>query len=74
MIAMNPPKLAPRYVVREDGTQESVILSVEEFHSLMQFLEDYEDSLAADRAREDGDDAFEDYDKIRERWTVSAQL
>lgn len=71
---MNAPKIEPKYVVNEDGVKESVVISVDEFRSLMEFLEDYEDALAADRAREDGKDAFEDYDKVRERWIKEGRL
>ena len=71
---MNAPKLEPKYLVKEDGTRESVVLTVAEFRLLMEFLEDYEDALAADRAREDGDESFEDYDAVRDRWVKEGRL
>ncbi|MCH7471895.1 hypothetical protein IIA79_02975 [bacterium] len=45
--------LHPQYVVDETGTRRSVLLSIEEFESLMELIEDTNDAAAFDRAVEE---------------------
>jgi len=45
--------LHPQYVVDESGARRSVVLSIEEFESLMELIEDANDAAACDRAVEE---------------------
>ena len=56
--------IKPKYVVNEKGRKTATVLSMEDYRSLMQRLQDLEDALDLDRAVETATD-FREYTEIR---------
>lgn len=56
--------IKPKYVVNEKGRKTATVLSMEDYRSLMQRLQDLEDALELDRAVETATD-FREYSEIR---------
>ena len=54
----------PKYLVNERGRKTSVVLSMKDYHRLLQRLEDLEDALELDEAVETAT-GFRDYSEIR---------
>lgn len=45
---MQTIEVQPKYIVDENGKRQSVILSIEEFEALMEYIEDANDAAVAD--------------------------
>ena len=56
--------IKPKYVVNEKGRKTATVLSMEDYRSLMQRLQDLEDALELDRAVETATD-FREYTEIQ---------
>ena len=56
--------IKPKYVVNEKGRKTATTLSMEDYRSLMQRLQDLEDALDLDRAVETATD-FREYTEIQ---------
>ncbi len=56
--------IKPKYVVNEKGRKTATVLSMEDYRSLMQRLQDLEDALDLDRAVETATE-FREYTEIR---------
>ena len=56
--------IKPKYVVNEKGRKTATVLSMEDYRSLMQRLQDLEDALDLDRAVETATD-FREYTEIQ---------
>ena len=54
----------PKYLVNEKGRKTAAVLSMKDYRSLMQRLEDLEDALDLDEAVETATD-FREYSEIR---------
>jgi hypothetical protein len=59
-------KLNPQFVVNEQGKQTSVILPVEEYHQLLDVLEDRLDAVGLAEAAAD-EAEFTPYDQVRDQ-------
>ena len=62
-------KITPKYITDEDGNKTSVILTIEEFDSIMEMLEDLEDVKSYDKSKSEpqsfreSEEVFKDIDK-----------
>ncbi len=56
--------IKPKYLVNEDGRKTAAVLSMKDYRSLMQRLEDLEDALDLDEAVETAT-GFREYTDIR---------
>jgi PHD/YefM family antitoxin component YafN of YafNO toxin-antitoxin module len=56
--------IKPKYLVNEKGRKTAAVLSMKDYRSLMQRLEDLEDALDLDQAVETATD-FREYGEIR---------
>ena len=56
--------IKPKYLVNEDGRKTAAVLSMKDYRSLMQRLEDLEDALELDEAVETAT-GFREYTDIR---------
>jgi len=57
-------KIKPRFLVNENGRKTAAVLSIKDYRSLMQRLEDLEDALDLEEAAENAT-GFRTYAEIR---------
>ena len=55
-----------KYVVDDQGRRSAVVLDIEDYRQLLEYLEDLEDMVAFDRAVAEGGDAVPLEEAIRE--------
>ena len=65
--------IKPKYVVNEKGRKTATVLSMEDYRSLMQRLQDLEDALDLDRAVETATD-FREYTEIQAEMKKEGKL
>jgi hypothetical protein len=53
----NPSESGGRFIVDNDGNRVAVILQIEDYHKLLEALEELESIRAFDTAKSSGDDA-----------------
>ena len=63
----------PKYLVNEKGRKTAAVLSMKDYRSLMQRLEDLEDALDLDEAVETAP-GFREYTEIREELRKEGKL
>ena len=66
-------KIKPKYVVNEKGRETAIVLSIADYRSLMQRLQDLEDALELDRAVETATD-FREYTEIQAEMKKEGKL
>jgi PHD/YefM family antitoxin component YafN of YafNO toxin-antitoxin module len=57
----------PEYIVNKKGNKKAVILSIREYESIIEWIEDLEDANDLLRAEREAD-SFVPYDKFRSDW------
>jgi hypothetical protein len=66
-------KLNPQYVINEQGERTGVLLPVEEYHRILEAIEDQLDAADLDESAADETD-FVPYDQVREQLRAEGKL
>jgi PHD/YefM family antitoxin component YafN of YafNO toxin-antitoxin module len=66
-------KLSPQFVVDEHGHRSAVLLPVEEYHQLLEALEDRLDAADLEDAVGEAP-GFEPYDEVRQRLRAEGKI
>jgi PHD/YefM family antitoxin component YafN of YafNO toxin-antitoxin module len=60
-------EIYPEYIVNQKGAKKAVILTLKKYHSMMELIEDLEDSNDLLRAEREAT-SFVPYDEFRKTW------